>query len=71
MSCLKGVICFYLKRKSTANVSEALFAQDQKRFCEGNFRDCAIYRVMDKRGMLKCPKDLLPADRQKADQLCL
>ena len=70
MSCLKGAICFYLKKKSTANVSEQLYALDHNRFCHGNFRSCAIYLVMDKRGMLKCPKDLLPSDSARANQLC-
>lgn len=71
MNCLKATLCHFHQKRSTAKIDGPAWEAAAAKYCadSATSRNCAIFQVMDRLGFLKCPKDLLPSETQRAARL--
>lgn len=66
MICTKQVVCRYFKKGKS--IDEQQWLNDVNDFCENKdkYMECAIFMVIDGIGFVKCPLNLRPGQKDRA-----
>ncbi len=67
-SCNKQILCMYYTK--SIPVDEVQYQLNLKKYCKGDYAQCARYIVFEKVGLFKMRNDLLPDQIGKANQIC-
>jgi hypothetical protein len=58
MDCGYKAVCPFFRRK--APIHDAMYAQNVKKYCDGEQPQCAVFQVIQKTSFLDVPTDLYP-----------